>query len=156
VQFGDLWPNALYFSSACCPTTSSQLSPLSEVILLDWEFARVGHRYNDLFQLLAYLILMSHDAGYISSIDPVEPPNVRYLRDGIIKWIESDIQSEESRIKMDANADTTAIGVTPENLSVLLVNVVLVIAERRWKFKNSLEVICRDVCGLIDSYLPEN
>jgi hypothetical protein len=113
--YGDLWPNAVFLI---------ENDPSSvKVVILDWEFARISHYYNDFFQFLGYLLLMECDAKY-------NEDHIRYLRESLLKLL------DKSKI-------------TDENLAVALVNAVLVIHENRWNFTCSKQDLCSRISNWI-------
>jgi hypothetical protein len=124
LSFGDLWPNAIFIVPAPTPGLS--------VVVLDWEFARIGHRLNDFFQLLAYLALMTYDAH-------CNQEHALFLQREVTELI----RAEEAR----------GVEVTEENLSVLLVNVALALDEPRWEFRLPRDLICREISALVQSFL---
>jgi 5-methylthioribose kinase len=132
LTFGDMWPSAIFFSS-----TSSPESRKPSLYFIDWEFTRIGHYYNDFFQLFSYLFLMQYDIHY-------NREHVEYLKDSLMDFLLQDPQAQPDRG-----------GITKENVSLLLVNIALVFREKWFSYDRSEELICRDLVLWIDLLLSQ-
>lgn len=127
LTFGDMWPNAVFFPA--------EWTVSENIFFIDWEFTRIGHYYNDFFQLFAYLFLMENDIKY--NFD-----HIQFLKDSLLHFLMHDPSSLPERG-----------GITDENVSLLLVNTVLVLNDDRWNYRESKEMVCEKLIIFIDSLL---
>jgi hypothetical protein len=132
LTFGDMWPSAIFFSSASSPESDNP-----SLYFIDWEFTRIGHYYNDFFQLFSYLFLMQYDINY-------HREHIEYLKDSLMNFLLQDPRAQPERG-----------GISRENVSLLLVNIALVFREKWFSYDRSEEMICRDLVLWIDILLSQ-
>ena len=93
----------------------------------------MNNDYNVYFQLLAYLLLMLYDS--------------KMNRENVASFI------TEIQTLLQVEQNVSGVKVTKENVSVLLVNIVMVINDDRWDFVTNIEEIISNVCEFIQMYI---
>lgn len=143
LSFGDLWPSSIYFRTSSCDSTavsSPLISPValqvlvSPVIILDWEFCGYDHPLTDYCHLLAYIVLMQHDATYNQG-------KVAQMIDTLMECISNKITQNPS------------LSVSLDNISVLLCNAAIILEEDRFQFTEGKEAAAVSFAKFINNFI---